>query len=235
MIDRRRLLLAGGKVDVTKLIFSATAPYTDQILTIDGKQYRVLGFAVDSTLTLDQKMLGKVPFDAWVVAGGGNGGTGGSSDYYTGVCYANPNAGFTSNGVYHGCSIGCNIVGAVASGGGAGGSGGWNQLSSHIARYNTLAINSAAGSNYISENGTQIISAPIGGNASGTNNGASQARNGGAWFALPSSNNGNGGASGSSSSNWACSTHDEGYRSVTGGNGGLGTPGIVYIRIPLKY
>ena len=83
MMNARRRMLSMMKTDVRDLVFQFTGQYTDEYVTIDGNLYRVLGFLTDGTLTLDQDMVGDIPFDAWVVAGGGKGsaGSGASSSY----------------------------------------------------------------------------------------------------------------------------------------------------------
>ena len=76
MMNARRRMLSMMKTDVRDLVFQFTGQYTDEYVTIDGNLYRVLGFLTDGTLTLDQDMVGDIPFDAWVVAGGGKGSAG---------------------------------------------------------------------------------------------------------------------------------------------------------------
>lgn len=229
MMNARRRMLSMMKTDVRDLVFQFTGQYTDEYVTIDGNLYRVLGFLTDGTLTLDQDMVGDIPFDAWVVAGGGKGsaGSGASSSYRvtdfislgsSGTLHHPVNCGGTEARIYY-----------DGSNGKKGGNGGWNQLLDYTPLHQILSINSGAGYNEIAEDGTTIVSADAGGNASSSSAGTDKSRTGAKWFDLHSGNDGSGGSGGSGGTRHWCNC---GYdQSLHAGDGAYGANGIVYIRI----
>jgi len=233
-MNTRRRLLISNNIDVRSLIFSYTDTFEDEITTIGGRQYRLLTFTKDGTLTLDRRMLGRIPYDVWVVAGGGKSGPGSTSNWRS-ICSTYPNSGFSTlpSGVWHGCDVGCDIQEGNSNYGKTGGDGGWTQASRHKSMVNTLAIDTGAGNNSISEDGAELISAEKGGDGTSGSVGADKTRTGEAWFDLPTSNNGEGGGGTGASHAIRCATH--GVSASSDGEVVNGTPGIVYIRIPLKY
>lgn len=208
---RRALMAACGAVDVSSLIFSYTGTWTDTVMEIDGTQYRVLQLMSDGTLTLDPRMVNRVPFDVWCVRQGDTGEDGKSSPM---TQYA--------TGSDHG------IAGACPQGGGAGSvkyyhapdgsdgvAGGWAMQ---------LGVKATSASY------TASVGSPA--NLNGIISVSNTTRTGTAWFTLPTSNNGAGGAGGKGKTNATCSLCGESWGN-SAGSGKSGTPGIVVIRIPI--
>lgn len=209
---RRALMAACGAVDVASLVFSYTGTWTDTVMEIDGTQYRVLQLMSDGTLTLDPRMVNRVPFDVWCVRQGDTGETGSSDATYYG------------SGSNHG------IAGSCPEGGGAGtasfysapagangAAGGWNKV--YGIKAESISYNASVGT---IANLEGIISI------------SNTTRIGTAWFTLPSTNNGAGGAGGSGAAYGECSACGASWGSHYGRPGSAGTPGIVVIRIPMN-
>jgi len=232
MSTRRRLLISNN-INVRSLVFSYTDTFDDEITTIGGRQYRLLTFLKNGTLTLDRRMLGRIPYDIWVVAGGGQSGPGSTSNWHS-ICSTYPDSGFGAlGGSWHGCDVGCDIQNGNANYGKSGGDGGWSQISRHKSMVNTLVIDTGAGNNSITEDGNILVSAEKGGDATSGSVGVDKTRDGDAWFELSASNNGDGGSGSGSFSTTRCSTH--GVYAGSEAPVASGKPGVVYIRIPLKY
>ena len=172
-----------GRVDVASLVFSYTGTWTDTTMEIGGSRYRVLQLKSNGTLTFDEDMVGKVPFDVWCVRKGETGGWG--EDGHAGPL--SDNGSYTihcSSGVGVGGEQGRMSVATAPDGasGATGAAGGWNMTSGVTASALTadVVVNSTSGTslgNLASVNGT--------------------ARTGTQWFPLPAGNNGAGGAGGS--------------------------------------
>lgn len=204
---RRALMAACGAVDVSSLIFSYTGTWTDTVMEIDGTQYRVLQLMSDGTLTLDPRMVNRVPFDVWCVRQGDAGETGkdspmtlwahGAHGTLAGDCTAEtPDA-------YH----------YRAPSGADGADGGWAMLSGVKATTDTY---------------TASVSSPA--NLNGIISVSNTTRTGTQWFSLPTSNNGAGGAGGAGAYEWECKACGK-SGSGSAKRGSTGTPGIVVIRI----
>ena len=163
---RRALLIANANsLDIKKLVFSYTGTYTDELMTIDGVNYRVLELKSNGTLTMDQLMIDEaIPFDVWCVRQGQSGYDGKSSGAST-----------TSTGVHlNHTGTGLNKVHTTKYADGANGSnGGWSMVLGAIATdlSYTASVSTTA---YL--NGIISVSG--------------YSRNGTAWFSRPSSNNG---------------------------------------------
>lgn len=207
-LRRRSLMCLGAsKVNVRDLVFSYTGTWTDTEMEMNGQLYRVLQLKSNGSLTLDPRMVNRIPFDVWCV-GTGKSGSAGSNDYsYVGE------ASCFSCGVW--------AMSQYSSSRGANGAaGGWNM---------TLDVIASA-LEYVAS--IAVAAANLGDLAavSGTT------RTGTAWFTLPTTNNGAGGTGGSGGyyygvcGNCGASTGIRGYP----GAGSPGTTGIVVIRIPIE-
>lgn len=210
MNRRRRLLMSGLKVNVEELEFSYTGTWTDSLIEMSGATYRVLQLKSNGTLTIDPRMVGVVPFDVWCVREGEAGRHG----------YDSPMVGGGGRGMHAGCTQGgSNDIDALAhwyaADGRDGTNGGWNIITNVIAMlpsYSASVGKTAYLGSLISVSGTD--------------------RSGTAWFSLPASNNGQGGAGGEGGSYTECRFCGKGWTDDAG-PGSPGTPGIVVIRIPL--
>lgn len=206
---RRALLIANANsLDIKKLVFSYTGTYTDELMTIDGVNYRVLELKSNGTLTMDQLMIDEaIPFDVWCVRQGETGYDGkdrGTSTTSTGVHVSHT-------------GTGPNKVHTTKYADGANGSnGGWSMVLGAIAT-NLSYTASVSTTAYL--NGIISVS--------------DYSRSGTAWFSLPSSNNGAGGAGGDGAESSYCEGCDYSYNSDAT-SGSPGTPGIVVIRIAIN-
>lgn len=213
MKARRRLLMNQGlNVDVSALVFSYTGTWTDTTMEIDGAEYRVLQLKSDGTLTLDPRMVNKIPFDVWCVRQGDAGEDGKSSPM---TLYA--------TGSDHG------IAGACPEGGGSG----------SVSYYHAPDGSDGAAGGWAMQLGVKATSASytasVGSpaNLNGIISVSNTTRTGTAWFTLPTSNNGAGGAGGSGATKGECSLCGQSWGNGAG-SGSAGTPGIVVIRIPIN-
>ena len=210
LTKRRRALMMANMLDITKLIFSYTGNYTDELMTIGGVEYRVLELKSNGTLTIDQKMVDKgITFDVWCVRQGAKGEDGSDS------------GGTTEVGAVHMNHENYNPTGpnrihkTKCPDGSNGSNGGWSMVLGSTASTTTY---------------TAGVSSPA--YLNGVISVSNTTRSGTAWFTLPSSNNGAGGRGGSGAEDEYCEGCD--YSASTPSTPGQsGTPGIVVIRIPI--
>lgn len=201
------MCLGTSKINVRDLVFAYTGAWTDAEMEIDGRLYRVLQLKSSGTLTLDERMINRIPFDVWCVGTGKSGSAGGSSYSYIG------NAACFSCGVW--------AMPQYASNDGANGSaGGWNMTFDVVAGEQVYAASIA------------VAAANLGDLAavSGT------VRTGTAWFTLPSANNGAGGAGGSGGYYYGVCGSCGATTGISAGPGagGTGKTGIIVLRIPIE-
>lgn len=214
LMKRRRALMisACSNVDISSLVFSYTGTWTDSVMEIDGSQYRVLQLKSDGTLTLDPRMVNRIPFDVWCVRQGDTGKTG------------------SSNATYYGSGSDHGIAGSCPKGGGPGTSKFYSAPNGADGAAGGWAM--AYGVKATSDSYTASVSSPA--NLNGIISVSNTTRTGTAWFSLPSTNNGAGGAGGSGAAYGECSACGETWGSHYGRTGSVGTHGIVVIRIPIN-
>ena len=102
---KARLFFAG--LDIASIAITYTGNYTDKVVTINGKTYRLLTLTSSGTLTLEESVTG----DVWMVGGGssgqkgqyspmngGNGGGGGMSRFDQNITIAKTNTAVIGSG-----------------------------------------------------------------------------------------------------------------------------------------
>lgn len=130
---KARLFFAG--LDIASIAITYTGNYTDKVVTMNGKTYRLLTLTSSGTLTLEEPVIG----DVWMVGGGasgqkgiyspmrgGNGGGGGMSRFDKNITITKTNTAIIGSG---GIAPTGNMDGAI------GGQSSFNSLSTPVPSY----------------------------------------------------------------------------------------------------